>query len=141
MVISFKKSSVRSAHTITNICKNRLKELSPKLSRDWTLIWFWEKSPRFLIKNCPETGITRLIMRFREKSHVTNIKRSSRPEVFYERGVLKISQNSQESTCARVSTFNKVQASSLKPATILKTRLGTGVFLWILQNFKEYLFL
>ena len=29
--------------------------------------------------------------------------RSSRPEVFYKKDVLKISQNSQENTCARVS--------------------------------------
>ena len=32
-----------------------------------------------------------------------NDYRNSRPEVFCKKGVLKISQNSQESTCARVS--------------------------------------
>ena len=33
--------------------------------------------------------------------------RSSRPEVFCKKVFLKISQNSQENTCARVSFFNK----------------------------------
>ena len=45
----------------------------------------------------------------------------------------KISQNSQENTCARVSFFNKV--AGLKPATLLKRDSGTGVFLSILRNF------
>ena len=39
-----------------------------------------------------------------------NDYRNSRPEVFCKKGVLKISQNSQESTCARVSFFIKLQA-------------------------------
>ena len=36
------------------------------------------------------------------------VQRSSRPEVFCTKGVLKISRNSQENTCARVSFLNKV---------------------------------
>ena len=50
-------------------------------------------------------------------------------EVFYKKGVFKISQNSEESICARVSFLIKWQVS------------GTGVFLWILRNFWENLFL
>ena len=41
--------------------------------------------------------------------------------------VLKISQNTQESTCAGV-TF------------LIKLQTGTGVFLWLLRNFYEWLF-
>ena len=48
---------------------------------------------------------------------------------------LKISQNSQENTCARVSFLNKV--TCLRPA---KRDSDTGVFLWILRNFKENFF-
>ena len=40
--------------------------------------------------------------------------------------ILKISQNSQENTCARVSFFNKV--ASLRPATLLKKRLWHRCF-------------
>ena len=45
-----------------------------------------------------------------------NDYRNSRPEVFCKKGVLKISQNSQESTCARVCFLIKLQACS--PATL-----------------------
>ena len=48
--------------------------------------------------------------------------------VLLKKVFLEISQNSQENTCARVF-FNKV------------TGQGTGVFLWILGNFQEHLFL
>ena len=37
-----------------------------------------------------------------------NINKSNRPDVFFKKGFLEISQISQESTCARVSFFNKV---------------------------------
>ena len=40
---------------------------------------------------------------------------------------LEILQNSQESTCARVSFFNKVEG--LRPATLLKKRLWHSCFL------------
>ena len=39
-----------------------------------------------------------------------NICRSSRPEVFYKKVFLKISQNSQENTCTRASFLIKLQA-------------------------------
>ena len=39
---------------------------------------------------------------------------------------LKISQNSQENTCARVSFYI---VAGLTPATLLKRDSGTGVFL------------
>ena len=38
--------------------------------------------------------------------------RSSRPDMLYKKGVLKISQNSQENTCTRVSFLINLQASS-----------------------------
>ena len=40
------------------------------------------------------------------------INRSSRPEVFCKKGVLKISENSQENTCARDSFLIKFQAQA-----------------------------
>ena len=46
------------------------------------------------------------------------------PEVFCKNVFLKISQNLQESTCARVTFLNKV--AGWDP--------GTGAFLWILRN-------
>ena len=52
---------------------------------------------------------------------------------------LKISQNSQEKTCVRVSFLIKLQNSGLRPATLLKDS-GTGVFLWILRNFLRTFF-
>ena len=45
---------------------------------------------------------------------------------------LKISQNWHENTCARVSFLIKF---------VLVLFSGTGVFLWILRNFQEHLFL
>ena len=48
-----------------------------------------------------------------------NDYRSSRPEVFCIKVFLEILQNSQESTCARVSFLMKLQAC----------RTGTGLFL------------
>ena len=56
------------------------------------------------------------------------LSRSSRPEVFCKKVLLKISQNSQENTRVRVSFF-------LRPASLLKRGSGTGVFLGILGNF------
>ena len=63
----------------------------------------------------------------------TTIARSSRPEVFCRKGVLRnfTKQNSQENTCARVSFLIKL---GLRPATWLK-ETDTGVLLWILRNF------
>ena len=42
----------------------------------------------------------------------SRIDRSSRPEVFFKKVLLKFSQNSQENTCARVSFLIKLQASA-----------------------------
>ena len=50
--------------------------------------------------------------------------RSNRPEVFGKKGVLKISQNSQENTCTRVSFLIKLQAS----ATLLKKEILAKMF-------------
>ena len=41
-----------------------------------------------------------------------SVNRSSHPEVFVEKAFLEISQNSQESTCARVSFSIKFQAEA-----------------------------
>ena len=59
-------------------------------------------------------------------------------EVFSKKGFLKISQNSQESTCARVPFLIKLQAP---PASLLKKRLryrcfplNFAMFLGALEN-------
>ena len=51
---------------------------------------------------------------------------------------LKIWQNSQENTCARVSFLIKLQAWSLQ--LYLKKYSGANVFLWILRKFQEHIF-
>ena len=51
-----------------------------------------------------------------------------------EKVVLKISQNSQENTCVRLS-FLQPPACNFK-----KRDSGTGVYLWILRKFQEQLF-
>ena len=62
------------------------------------------------------------------------ITRSSCPKVFCKKVFLEISLNSQENTYARVSFLIK-----LPMQVYLKRDPGTGVFLWILWNFQEYL--
>ena len=47
--------------------------------------------------------------------------RSSHQRHYIKKGVLRISQNSEENTCARASFFNKV--TDLRPATLLKKRI------------------
>ena len=68
-----------------------------------------------------------------------------------KKAFLEISQNSQENTCTRISFLIKLQAwdqslffnkvIGLRPATLFKKASGTGVFLWILWNFQEHVFL
>ena len=58
--------------------------------------------------------------------------RCSIKEVF-----LETSQNSQESTCARVSFLVKFQDQA---CNFIKKEIGTGVFLWILRGLQEHLF-
>ena len=52
---------------------------------------------------------------------------------------LKFLQNSQENTCARVSFLKKLQVLGLQ--LYQKRDYGTSVFLWILWDFQEQLFL
>ena len=49
-----------------------------------------------------------------EENSNKTINRSSRPEVFCEKGILRNLANSQENTCARVSFLTKLQASGLQ---------------------------
>ena len=48
--------------------------------------------------------------------------------VLWKKVFLEMSQNSQENTCARVSFLIKLQASGLRPATLLKKRLWHWCF-------------
>ena len=74
------------------------------------------------------TGLQWHFSRWRQKL------RSSRPEMFCKKVFLKISQNSQEIICARVSFFNKV--ADLRPAFLLKKRLWHRCFR---MNFVKFL--
>ena len=58
--------------------------------------------------------------------------------VLWKKVFLKISQNFLENTSARVSFIIKLLAWGLQ--LYYKRDSGTGAFLWILQNFKLYLF-
>ena len=60
-------------------------------------------------------------------------ERSSRPDVFCEKDVLRNFANSQENTCARVNFLIKLQAA---PATLLKKRLWHRCFR---MNFAKFL--
>ena len=53
--------------------------------------------------------------------------------LFCEKGVLEISQNSHENTCARVPSFNKVAV--LKPVNLLRKRLWHRCFPVNVANF------
>ena len=60
-------------------------------------------------------------------------KQKQSPKVFYKKMLLlKISQNVQKNTCARVSLLIKLQDEAWN---IIKRDSGKGVFLWILQKF------
>ena len=68
----------------------------------------------------------------------SNFTRGSHRRSSIKKMFLKISQYSQENTCARVSFSLKLQASGLK--LYLKRDSSTGVFLWIFQNFQKHFF-
>ena len=53
------------------------------------------------------------------------------------KGVLRNFSTFTEKCLCQGPFFNKVRA---QPATLLKKDSGTGVSLWILQNFREHLF-
>ena len=59
--------------------------------------------------------------------------RSSRPEVFCKKGVLRNFTKFAGKHLCQSSFFHKV--AGLRPATLLKRGSGTGVFFWIMWNF------
>ena len=77
-------------------------------------------------------GLTKSSGLIRPKTTENEWFRSSR-QVFYKKSVLKISQKSQENTCARVSFLIRCR---LIPATLLKKRLWHRCFI---MNFKKFL--
>ena len=69
-----------------------------------------------------------------------NVVRSIRPEVFFKIGVLENFANFTGKHLCQSLFSNKV--AGLRPITLFKKRdSGTSVFLWVLRNFKEHLFL
>ena len=67
-------------------------------------------------------------------SYLCLIRSSHRRCSVRKKVFLEILQNSQENTCARGSFLIKLQAWACNFIS------GTGVFLWILRNFKQHLF-
>ena len=59
-------------------------------------------------------------------------------EVFYKKGVLKNLLKFTGKHCVKVSFLIKLRASA---CNFIKKDSGTGIFLWILWNFQEHLFL
>ena len=73
-------------------------------------------------------------------SDISELSRSSRPKVFFKKGILKNFAKVTGKHLYQSLFFNKV--AELKPATLFKKiDSDTGVFLWILRNFWEHLFL
>ena len=69
-----------------------------------------------------------------------SLVRSSHPEVFCEKGVLRNLAKLTENTCAKVSFLIKLQAYSLRPTSLLKSGSGTGIFMWICKISKNTFF-
>ena len=67
-----------------------------------------------------------------------NIVRSSHQRCFVRNGAIRNFAKFTGKHLCQSLFFNKV--ASLSPATLLKKDFGTGVFLWILQNFLEHFF-
>ena len=75
------------------------------------------------------------------KSHVTwsGFKDSQKQQMFFKVGVLKNFAISKEKHLSLGLFVINLQVSS--PAALLKRGSISGIFLWILQNFQEQLFL
>ena len=77
-----------------------------------------------------------LLVTFSQKHIQTaGLRRSSRLQMFYKKGVLK-----NFSSFTEKHLFWSLFWIELSPATLLKRDSNTGVFLWILQHFKNSLF-
>ena len=88
-------------------------------------LYICRRPPEFWIQN---------IFNYNFQQNLRLLQHSSRHYLPRQKQVfLKISQNSLENTCARVSFLIRFQASGLQ--LYLKRDSGTGVFLWILLNF------
>ena len=76
---------------------------------------------KFIRTTFPQSASGRLLLSL---LHWCTLKfRSSRPEVFCKMVFFKISQNSQENTCARVSFLIKLQAKIFKNTYFYRTTL------------------
>ena len=106
----------------------------------WHLFW------RTSAKDCFCTAHTHhslLLIRFALYSAPSSsssllLLRGSRPEVFYKKGVLRNFAKFTGKHLCQGLFFNEV--AGLGPASLLKRDAGTGVFLWIFQNFLGHLF-
>ena len=87
---------------------------------------------------CEGEAVARVSQSLKKSWVKIEILRSSHRRCSVRKEVLRISQNSQENTCTRVSLLIKLQAESLE--LYQKWDSGTGVSLSILRNLWEQLF-
>ena len=69
----------------------------------------------------------------------THSKRSSRPEMFYKKDVLRNFAKFTKRHLCQSHFFNKFAGP--RPATSLKKYSGAGIFPWILRNFNNTFFI
>ena len=91
----------------------------------------WPKSSKRLVKD--KTPVKLQAWHFTFKTRSSDWRCSLKKDV-----LKKFVKNSQENTCVEVSFFIKLQAKSLQ--LYLKMDSNTGVFLLILQSFKNTFF-
>ena len=90
------------------------------------------------LQNLSQSNVMCITFQFRTNLNFpSSLVQKRPPEVF-----LKISQNSQENTCVRVTFLVNLQASCLqRPATLLKTRLWHRCSCFTFVNFLRTPFL
>ena len=98
---------------------------------------YYNKDSRTAIPeiNCKWLSVKATKFLFSQNNSGLHYQKQPPEKVFYmKNGVKKLSKFTGKHLCQSLF-FNK--ATCLRPAT-LYNKTGTGVFLWILQNFKEF---
>ena len=99
---------------------------------------FWYQTWSHLNKEVSDFFSAKGKMELNNETTEIVIPRSSHPEVFCKTGVQEISQNTPENTCARVSSFIKLQT---KPCNFIKKESRAQMFPVNLVKFLRTTFL
>ena len=81
-----------------------------------------------------EFYISQLVSVFPDICQSSDVEQGQPPEVFYKKNVLKNFTKFTGNQLCQSLFFNKI--AGLRPTTLLKKRLMTGFFLWILRNYR-----